>query len=304
MYQNKVRYLRWAIVSILVVILVSCGAALYVEETFSARIIYKKIASINAERQRLIAEYHAEPITFQAQDTITIAGLLVKRPHAKRIFIICHGFKHTKERMSDFVTLFPDDTLLFIDFRGQGQSEGQKISLGLNEHLDIKAAADYIKKHISKTVPLIGIGVSQGGAALLRAAAYGTPFDAVISDSAPSDFKYTVASILQRTKNIPFPIGWLALHYYEYLMGCSLAVSDYRHYAPLITCPVLIMHDRNDHLINYCHAERLYNAVGSSCKELWTVENTRHGRMFKQIPELYRAKIEKFLSQCLFSRIH
>ncbi len=299
MYQNKVLYLRWSIVSILVVILVSFGAALYVEETFSARIIYKKIALINAERQKLITEYHAEPITFQAEDTIAIAGLLVKRPHAKRVFIICHGFKHTKEHMGDFVTLFPDDTILFIDFRGQGQSEGQKISLGLNEHLDIKAAADYIKKYISPTAPLIGIGVSQGGAALLRATAYGTPFDAVVSDSAPSDFKYTVASILQRTNYIPFPIGWLALHYYEYFMGCSLSVSDYRHYASLITCPVLIMHDRNDHLINYYHAEKIYNAIGSSCKELWTAENTHHGRMFKEIPFEYKQKVEDFLLRCL-----
>jgi len=163
---------------------------------------------------------------------------------------VCHGFKHSKEYLAGFLELFPQDSIFFIDFRGHGQSQGDRVSLGLNEYLDVVAAADYIKKNISSTAPLFGIGISLGGSAVLRAAAAGAPFDAVISDSAPSSFKDTVACILQKSRHIPYPIGWLALTWYELIMGQFLSNSCYTHYAAKITCPVLIMHDEYDHLID------------------------------------------------------
>jgi len=299
---DKKRIITWVVLALSIGMTLLFISIVSIERVLSGRIPYeanpKKWEKIVTQRERLLA-LGARPVTFTTPDGIAIAGLLLERKQAKRIFVICHGFKHTKERMADLADIFPEDTLVLIDFRGQGESSGTKVCLGLQEHLDIIAACQYAKKHISDKLPLIGIGVSQGGAGVLRAAAYGAPFDVVISDSAPSDFKYTVATILQRGKKIPFPIGWLALTWYEYLMGCSYAVSDYRTYAHKITCPVLIMHDRKDHLINYCHAEKLYNALGSSCRQLWTVDNTWHGKMFKQIPTEYKQKIEDFIAKCV-----
>ncbi len=255
--------------------------------------------NILEQRDELIKKHAAVPLAIKTDDGFMISTLLIQRPGARRIFVVCHGFKHTKEHMGHLATLFPHDTLIFLDLRGQGESSGDKVSLGLNEHNDILAVIDYVKKSISVEVPVIGIGVSQGGAALLRAAAYGARFDAVISDSAPSDFKYTIACVLQKFNKIPYPLGFAALSLYEWLMHASFTVSDYTNYAHRVKCPVLLMHDVHDHLIDYCHAQKLFQAISSSCKELWTVQNTRHGKISFQIPEEYKQHIESFLSRCL-----
>ena len=160
------------------------------------------------------------------------------------------------------------------------------------------SAVDYIKKNLSSTLPLFGLGISMGGSAVLRAAAAGTPFDGIISDSAPSSFKDTIMCILQKTRNVPYPIGWLALTWYELLMERSLSGSCYKNYAHLISCPVLIMHDEFDHLIDYRHAQNLFDSLGSKCKLLWNVTGTRHGKMFKQIPSEYKKMIEGFIDAC------
>lgn len=288
------KYIKYTGITLAVFILLSIIAALYVADTFSRRIIYKKAAEIEETRERLITQYGAQPVRFITQDNIEIAALLVKRAQAKRVVIVCHGFKHTKERMADFVTLFPNDTLLLIDLRGQGESEGNRISLGLQEHLDVVAAVDYIKNNVSANLPIIGVGVSQGGSAILRAAAAGAPFNAIIIDSAPSEFKNTIACVLNR-KYIPIYITRLALRIYQYGMRCSLAVSDYRNFVQGVTCPVLIMHDSADYLIDYAHGQTLYNALCCQNKHLYRAQGTRHGKMFKQIPREYSNCIEEFL---------
>lgn len=294
-FMNYTRYLYWFIGLIILLFISVVITSMYVADRFSRRIVYKKPAEIVEQREQLITHFGAQPVTFATPGNDTIAALLVKRENAKRIFIIVHGFKHTKERMADFVKLFPHDTLLLIDLRGQGESGGQRIYLGLNEHVDLVTAVDYVKNTISAELPVIGIGVSQGGASLLRAAAAGAQFDAIIADSAPSEFKDVIACVLQETRNIPKSIGYLALWFYEKFMGVSICDSDYRAYAHAIECPVLIMHDLYDHLIDYSHAEKLYNALTCSHKQLYPVTGTRHGKMHKQIPDLYVQTIETFI---------
>lgn len=291
---NHKKYIKYSIIAISIIALLSLLAAFAVAYKLSERLTYKKIDQIAAERSRLIAG-GAQPVTFTTQDNYTIAALLVKRAHAKRIFVIVHGFKHTKERMADYVQLFPQDTLLLIDLRGQGQSSGNRLSMGLNEHLDIVAAVDYVKNAVSSKLPVFGIGVSQGGASVLRAAAAGARFDAVIADSAPSEFKDTVVCVLQETRRIPFAIGYMALWFYQLIMGVRMCHSNYQAYAHAITCPVLIMHDLKDHLIDYSHAENIHTTLTCSPKQLQPITGTRHGRMHKQIPDVYVQTIETFI---------
>jgi len=295
---TKNRFLNWFIACLGVIIVISLSSALYIEKFFSKRIKYKKPEFILAERKKMVQEYGAQSVTLTTRDNKQIAALYVERPDARRIFLICHGFKRSKEYVTGFLDMFPQDSIFFIDFRGHGQSAGDRVSLGLSEYLDVVAAVDYIKKNISSTMPLFGLGISMGGSAVLRAAAAGADFDAIISDSAPSSFKDTVTCILQSTRRIPYPIGWLALTWYEFIMQESISRSCYKNYAAKIKCPVLIMHDERDYLIDFKHAEKIFGSLGSSCKLLWVASGTRHGKMHKQIPSQYKKVVDGFIDAC------
>lgn len=290
--------LRWLICGACSVCILLFITIVSIEKYLSRRIVYKKPDFIVSERKKMIEQYGAQPIAVSTPDNKKIAALYVERPAAKRIFLICHGFKRSKEYMTGFLNIFPHDSLFFIDFRGHGQSEGDRVSLGLHEHIDVIAAARYIKNLLSPALPLYAIGISMGGSAVLRAAADGAPFDAVISDSAPSSFKDTVVYILQKRYNIPAVLGWSTLTWYEWLMGASLAQSCYTTYASKITCPVLLIHDKNDHLIDYKHACNIFDALGSHCKLLYTPIGSRHGKMHLQQPENYKKVVEYFIKQC------
>lgn len=269
-----------------------------IEKYLSKRIVYKKPAFIAAERKKMIEEYGARQLIVSTPDNKKIAALYVERPHAKRIFLICHGFKRSKEYMAGFLNIFPHDSLFFIDFRGHGQSDGDRVSLGLHEHIDVISAARYIKNSLSSAVPLYALGVSMGGSAVLRAAASGAPFDAVISDSAPSSFKDTLVYLLQQRYKIPSILGWSTLTWYEWVMGASLAQSCYTTYASKITCPVLLIHDESDPLIDYKHACNIFDALGTDCKLLYTTSGSRHGKLHLQRPEAYKKVVEDFIKQC------
>ncbi|MBY0110006.1 MAG: lysophospholipase [Candidatus Babeliaceae bacterium] len=295
---TKNKFFKWLIIPGAVIVGISFFSAIYIEKIFSKRIHYKNPEFIISERQRMIQKFGAQEVTLETKDKTQIAGLYIKRPAAKRIFLICHGFKHSKEFVTGFLDIFPEDTIFFIDFRGHGQSAGDQVSLGLNEYLDVIAAVEYIKTNVSAAMPLFGLGISMGGSAVMRAAAAGAPFNGIISDSAPSSFKDTISCVLQKTRHIPFPIGFLALTWYEFEMACSLTASCYIQYAAKITCPVLIMHDEHDHLINYKHAEKIFDSLASTCKMLYTPSGTRHGKMHQQIPSEYKKVVEHFIDAC------
>lgn len=274
-----------------------CAWVIYIEHSLAARVEYPHSDKINAERARIIQRHHGQQVTLVSSDTNSVAGLLVERPAAQRVFLVVHGYKQTKESLSPLIDIFPQDTLLFIDLRGQGQSEGKRVSLGLDEHHDVMVAVEYLKDRYPE-LPVIGLGISLGGSALLRAAAEKALLSAVISDSAPCEFKWHVTRHLWEEHHIPFVMGWLALSWYEFIMGQSFKQSDYRYFAPRITMPVLIMHDPEDASVSYENGLNLYGAVGSTCKKLYTAQGTHHGKMFKEIPDKYRQAIEQFLSSC------
>lgn len=268
-----------------------------IERKFSARISYKDIDHLTSERQRLIKDHHAQEIVLDTQDGEKIAGLLIERPEATRIFIMCHGYKSCKERLSDFVDMFPHDTLLFVDLRGHGQSSGSRASLGLNEYHDCLAAFNHARTSVSTTLPIFGLGISLGGSALLRAAAAGAQFDGIIADSSPTEFRNMISGLLWRRHKVPPALARLALCWYETVMGCSLLGGNCTMYAKNITSPVLILHDQNDTVVEYNHALTLHESLGSVCKQLITVTGTYHGKL-RHNTQQYKAYVEQFIEAC------
>ena len=241
----------------------------------------------------------AKKLSFTTPDGFTIAALLINRPHAKRIFLIVHGYNHTKESMSGFIDLFPQDTLFFIDLRGQGESSGHKMYVGLHEHKDVIAAVEYLKNHVSKELPIIGIGISQAARAFCVQPLQVHPFDALVSDSAPGEFKNPVTKVLKRRYGMPRSVGKLSLWFYEKLMGASMYMSDYRSYAHKITCPVLLMHDEQDALISVNDAHKIYQALQTQDKQLHITQGIKHGKMHQTIPQEYKQKVDTFVNKFL-----
>ncbi len=147
------------------------------QATYRKEMSAEAAAKNQKKRIQLLQDYGAQEVAIRTCDCIDLHGYLIVRKNAKKNILLCHGYRMTKEHMLPFLQLFPDDNFLLFDFRAHGQSGGELISIGCYEQRDVHAAIDFLAHDTrTKGLPLIGIGVSMGGATLLGAAAHGANF--------------------------------------------------------------------------------------------------------------------------------
>ena len=240
--------------------------------------------------------YKPEDVRFKTEDGLTLAGLLFYRPQARRVVLLVHGYRMTKEQMREFIELFPRDTIFAIDLRGHGQSEGDVISLGYHETKDVLAAVNFLNTNPkTKDLPLYGLGTSMGSVALMCATVRTNAFKGIIVDSPFADFKEQfVRSFKDRSALPDIPFLWLAKLFYFWTTDARITDISPISCAEHIKTPVLIVHARNDSVTPFSDSERLYKALAGP-KELFAVANAPHSEIFKNYWGEYEKRIRNFM---------
>lgn len=283
---------------IVVGLIVVLGAVSYrVISTTVHRVVYKpeRMKIIEQERAWLHDQMHARDVSFTTKDGIKIAGMLMLRPGATRNVIICHGHKSAKEMLRIFVDIFPHDNILIFDFRAHGQSEGDLTTFGWNEHLDVLAAAQFLRENPeTASQPLYGIGVSMGAASLIHAAAHGVPFKALVIDSTYARLADQIYESFSFRTSLPrFPFLSIVLWLFEWEAGCGAQCLDLCDDLRWIRCPMLIIHSREDSIVSFNQAEQLAACVQGH-KSVWFVAGGYHGRISKEHQQEYTRRVREF----------
>jgi pimeloyl-ACP methyl ester carboxylesterase len=236
-----------------------------------------------------------DDVEFVTADGLTIRGWFIPaREPSARTVVICHGLAANRSLFLPYLRLCSvlEANALLFDFRGHGDSDGHTVSFGHREALDVLAAIEFVRtQRPQQAREVVGLGISMGAAALLRAAAeVEQPLDAVIVDSG-------FASAMDLTDNLlrtfPAPlrpcltlpgIPLASLH-----AGCWLP-----HVRPVdcvsrLRAPILVIHSRHDGLIPSEHAQRLYDAA-TGPKALLICETDGHGdALFRAEADYLRA---------------
>ncbi len=255
--------------------------------------------SATLKNQRdLFAVHDAQKIFLRTNDNKKISAVLIERPHAQSSLIICHSYRRNKEHIAPFINLFPDYNLLLLDFRGHGESEKTPISFGIHEYHDVLAATKFMKNRFPDHL-LIGLGISMGGAALLRAVVEGASFDKIIIDSSFNNLLDTLTRALQLRKFpeiIPnFTIPFI-LSSFERAVNGELESMNLVKHLPNINISALIMHDEKDEVCPFAYAQNTYDLLGGE-KYLYTFNGTRHAYAFCDKPEEYARAVSTFISK-------
>ncbi len=299
---KKIFYRRivTAIVALtLIMLLMILGFSYYTVRQFAyCKPVSDEDLTIVSKRYCQLMELGAEDIKLTTRDGITLTGLFIPRHHAKRAIILCHGYRMSKERMTRIARMFPHDSLLLFDFRGHGCSTGDIISLGCHEVVDIFAAVDFIRNNSdTKDLPLIGIGVSMGGASLIAATAQGAPFEALIIDSSFARLHEQITHRFKTSTGLPtipfmLPTIWL----FEHTIGCPVETISPVDAIQEIKCPILIIHSLDDEFTPVHQAHQLY-AAAHEPKKLWLVPSAKHGFISKDYNDEYEERIHEFLAE-------
>jgi fermentation-respiration switch protein FrsA (DUF1100 family) len=169
-------------------------------------------------------------------------------------------------------------SVLAIDYRGYGRSEGRPGESGL--YADADAAYDYLCHELGvEPESIVLYGVSLGGAVAVDLASR-KPVGGVVLESS-----FTSAKDMAR-KALPFlPPGL-------YLRSKLDSLGKIEE----INAPLLVMHGTRDSTVPIEHARRLYEKA-SQPKTLVEIPRAAHNDMFVVAQELCARSLKEFLGQ-------
>ena len=192
--------------------------------------------------------------------------------------IYCHGNAGNKIDVIDiFDFLHLEYNICSFDFSGAGHSEGNYVTLGFKEYLDIKAVVEFLRKEL-KIKKIILWGRSMGAVSCLRYAETDPNINAIILDSPFAHFPDLINYILNERFFIPKFLS-------KYLFGIAREkilskISDFdiinfipEQNAANIKVPTILIHGKLDSLVPVHHSTRIFNSISDkTIKKLLEVD--------------------------------
>ena len=218
-------------------------------------------------------------------DGLTLRGRYYEYEAGAPIELLFHGYKGYAERdLSGGVErcFRLGRSVMLIDQRAAGRSDGHVISFGINERRDCQAWVNYAVEHFGNDVKLIIGGVSMGAATVMMAAGDPLPKNVI---GVLADCGYTSAEeiIKKVVKEMGLPVGV----FYPFI---KLGARIFGHFnleetSPLeamkkCTLPIVFVHGDTDVFVPYDMSVRLCEACASEKKTLITIKGAGHGLAF------------------------
>ncbi len=133
-----------------------------------------------------------DEVEFQASDGLRLSGWLLQGDPDKPPIVLCHDLGSSKSALTHLaVTLRQAGfTVLLFDFRGHGDSDGGRSSLGLKEKRDVLGAVDYLGGPGTLGRRIGAYGVGMGAYAAMLAAVDRAALKVLVLDGLYPDVSY------------------------------------------------------------------------------------------------------------------
>ncbi len=230
-----------------------------------------------------------EEVTITAEDGVRLAAWLVERPGAPAV-ILLHGYPAEKADMLPIAAaLAPRFTVLLMDQRYFGRSEGRVTTLGLRERSDLRRAIDVVA---ARGNPAVGVfGFSLGGAVALLTAAEDPRIKAVAAYAPFADLRMLGHQLYAWLFVLKYPFVGMMRVWSRVFLGADLTAPTPAAAVATLSIPVLLVASREDEQIPFRHAERLREALAQNPRaEFAFMARGRHGEM----PPDFEARLTRF----------
>jgi uncharacterized protein len=238
-----------------------------------------------------------EEVSFRTEDGLLLGGWWLPSPEAKRTVIALHGHRGARHHCVGIAAAlwWTGANVLLFDHRGRGSSEGESISLGHFETVDVSAAIGYALSR-APNVPLGLIGYSMGGAVSLISAARDKRVGAVVVDSPFASERELVRALLRKQIGpLHGPVATLSERLLPYDPGEVEPIKEVANIAPRAT---LFIHGLLDETCDPEDSVRLYKVAGEP-KELWLLKEAGHCDAYFLDRETYCERVAAFFEEHL-----
>jgi alpha/beta superfamily hydrolase len=222
-------------------------------------------------------------LSLETEDNIKIwaSEITVKNPNAIVIFL-------TGIEQPSITQFYPHAKLLrnngyasiLLEVRGHGKSGGNKICLGYDEILDVKATIDYKKsKNEYKNIPIVIQGVSMGGAVAINAFGQYKEINALIAMSAYTTFEDVVIDNLEYYK-VPKFLCTIEKPLFKLALDANFSVDKVNNMNPITQIQnsnnrsILLIASSGDTSVPVDNTKKLYSV--SKNADLWIRDSWEH----------------------------
>ena len=243
-----------------------------------------------------------EIVSIESFDNLNLNSMLVKQPkYTNNWAIIVHGYTSNHQAMHDVSYQFYLNgyNILSPDLRAHGTSEGQYMTMGYYDAIDIVDWCDMIIKEDSNA-KIVLYGISMGGATVMTAAGDKHLPDnvfAIIEDCGYTNAYDMMVSQLKFRFNLgEFPIIPVAN-----IIGEQKARFNLKDASPISALensdlPILFIHGDIDTYVPYEMLDILYESYDYD-KEKYIVKGAEHGVARHIEPEKYYNTIFNFIDK-------
>ncbi len=297
---------RWlAIVSAVVLVLLAAGgiALLWKSRAEAHGLVTNPIDTRRLPtRTPLDVGLVYDDVSVTTSDGLRLVGWYVPG-ESDALVIAQHGYKSTREEMLDEAAMLHARGLdvLLTTFRAHDMSDGDLITFGRNEMLDLEAWYHFACSLPEVDPDRIGLlGNSLGGTLVIEFAAATPSIRAVAANSAFSSLSDTLeTSVRFYTGLPPFPFVPLIGFWAEREAGIRVPDVDATRWVPRISPrPLLIMQGGADVVISTTSGEKLF-AAAKQPKELWFEPKVGHAGFDTALPDEYARRVGGFFDRSL-----
>lgn len=235
-------------------------------------------------------------------DGLRLAGHFWEAENPKRLIVMAHGWRGKWWQDCGYSAQFFHDigcSILYIEQRAHGESEGDRMDFGVTERFDIARWVDAAARHMNpQGLPIYLCGVSMGAAAALMSATLPAVENNVRGIVA--DCGYTSAIGVIREVFDDLTGGWgrmsaaLADGAFRFHTGRSYREANTVRVMERCRVPVLFIHGGADSFVPVEMSRRNYAACAAKGKELFIVPGADHCMSYVVDMEGYQRRVAGF----------
>jgi hypothetical protein len=250
-----------------------------------------------------LEELNRRQLEITSQDNLTLRGWLLpgKQP-VERVMIMVHGYTVSASWMLHFALPFLERgwTVLLVDQRAHGASEGRYATYGFMEKYDLDAWISWVVGQYGEEAVIGLLGQSMGGATVLEYAAINQRACFIVADCAYSDMGQLIKHQMGHLHHLPVhPLYRLVDIRLHHQAGFRMQdVSPLRAVVDRPDLPVMFVHGDRDDFVPTQMSLDMYQAK-SGKKKLLLVPGAGHARAFFTDRELYAREMFAFIDDAL-----
>ena len=250
---------------------------------------------------------HREDLEVRAPDGVLLRGWKVRPREPNGAWVLLfHGVADNRTGMIGQADLLLQAgySVVMMDARAHGQSEGRMATYGWLERQDTRSIVDALlaSEHIPATASkfhLFALGESMGAGIALQSAAVEPRIEAVVAEASFANLReatYDYAGLRKLPllgKTVFRPFTWTLLYRGSELAGFSTeGISPERSVAER-AFPVLLICDEKDEALPCRHTQAIF-AAARGPKQLWLVPGAYHTAALGFEPDEFRSRVLRF----------